>query len=607
VNIGATYLGNGKTEFTVWAPLKETMFLHIVYPFEKKIEMQKDEWGYFHLVENASPGCRYFFMPGGAKDLPDPASKYQPDGVHGSSEVIDHSLYKWNDANWKGIPFNELILYELHTGSFTEQGNFEAIISKLDHLKQTGVNAIELMPIAQFPGQRNWGYDGVCPYAVQNSYGGPGELKKLVDACHQKGIAVFLDVVYNHLGPEGNYLEEFAPYFTDRYKTPWGKAINFDGEWSDGVRDFFSDNSIYWFKYFHIDGLRYDAIHGVFDSGAVHIWELMHSKIAKLEQKLGRKLHTIAESDFNSPRVIRDPALGGFGFTAQWLDDFHHAMYVLLDEKGKKIYADFGDIQQLAKAFKDGYVHSGEYVSFRKRKHGASSAGIDGDKFVVFSDNHDQAGNRVTGARLSSLLNFEKMQVASACLLLSPYIPMIFMGEEYSEESPFFYFIDHSDKKLTKLVKDGRKKEFEHFGWDVEPPDPDSEDTFTRSKLRWESLKETKHQEMLSWYKQLLGLRKTHPALINFDKNDLQVNTSGDMLIIYRRSASHKDSLICLFNFSGKESASFLLPQSSSAWKRILYSGNEKEDESRQMPPVSLAAGQKILSPPLSVTVYEGS
>ncbi|HEY1870667.1 MAG TPA: alpha-amylase family glycosyl hydrolase, partial [Chitinophagaceae bacterium] len=388
MNIGSTY-SPGNTKFIVWAPLKKRMILHIVYPFEKKIEMQKDDSGYFHAETKTENGSRYFFMPEEEKDLPDPASKFQPHGVHGPSEVIDEN-FEWADANWKGIPFEDLVLYELHAGIFTNEGTFEAIIEKLDHLISTGINAIEMMPIAQFPGNRNWGYDGVFPFAVQNSYGGPWGLKKLVNACHQKGIAVFLDVVFNHLGPEGNYLEQFGPYFTDKYKTPWGKAINFDGQYSDAVRDFFSDNAIYWFEYFHIDGLRFDAIHEVHDAGSKHFWQFMHQNIRKLEQRLGRSFYTIAESDLNDPKVVGSAELGGFDFSAQWLDDFHHALYTLVDrERGKILYADFGNINQLAKAYKDGFVHSGEYVDFRKKKFGASSAGVPGNKFVVFIDNHD--------------------------------------------------------------------------------------------------------------------------------------------------------------------------------------------------------------------------
>jgi maltooligosyltrehalose trehalohydrolase len=600
MNIGATYLGNGHTEFTVWAPLKGKMVLHIVHPFDKKMAMQKDEEGYFHISTKSEPGWRYFFMPEGEKDLADPASKFQPGGVHGASEVIDQSAFKWNDSNWTGISFSKLILYELHVATFTEEGTFKAITGKLEHLVEAGINAIELMPIAQFPGERNWGYDGIFPFAVQNSYGGPDGLKKLVDACHQKGVAVFLDVVYNHLGPEGNYFEEFGPYFTDKYKTPWGKAINFDDAWSDGVRDFFSGNAIYWFKDFHIDGLRFDAMHFAIDMSAVHFWEMVHEKINTLEKKNGRKLHTIAESDLNSPKVVKPVEQGGIGFTAQWLDDFHHALYVLLHEEGKKFYADFGRMDQLAKAFKDGFVHSGEYVKFRKRKHGASSAEVSGDKFVVFIDNHDQAGNRATGARLTSLVDPGRIKLASAACLLSPYIPMLFMGEEYGEDAPFLYFVSHSDKELIKAVQKGRRKDFEHFDWSAEPPDPQDEETFLRSKLRWDKLKEEKHRVVLDWYKQLIRLRKTHPALQNFDKENVSVAVEGEMLILHRHSVSRQEQLIALFNFSSNQSFSFNFPVDSN-WRKLIDSSPGTRH------PNAVSANEEIAVPGLTMILYENT
>lgn len=607
--MGPKRLSDTEFSFTVWAPLHEEMILHIVQPIEKKIKMKKKSDGFFHIQTKAEAGWRYFFMPDGKEDLADPASCFQPEGVHGPSEIIDHSTYQWKDKEWKGIPFDELILYELHTGTYTQEGSFEAIIGKLDHLADTGINAIELMPVAQFPGSRNWGYDGVYPYAVQNSYGGPEGLKKLVDACHQKGIAVFLDVVYNHLGPEGNYFERFGPYFTDHYRTPWGKAINFDGQWSDGVRDYFADNAVYWFEHFHIDGLRFDAIHGVYDLGAKHFWQYMHEKIRKYEQRAGRQLHTIAESDLNNPMVINTAECGGYGFTAQWLDDFHHAMYTLIHEEGKKSYVDFGDIRQLAKAYKEGFVHSGEYVSFRKRRYGASSAGIPGNKFVVFTDNHDQAGNRLTGDTLASLIDFERIKLAAASCLLSPYIPMLFMGEEYGDNSPFLYFISHSDKELIAAVREGRKKEFTHMGWEEEPADPSEDGTFHRSKLQWDKMPEQEHTLIHQWYKALISLRKTHPALKNFNKDDVWANTTENVLYLYRRSECLLKQLIIVFNFSGDTYYELVMP-STGTWNKILDS-NDKEWHrglnGAMSLPVHIESGMKTVITPLTVVVYENT
>ncbi|WP_234734470.1 malto-oligosyltrehalose trehalohydrolase [Tellurirhabdus bombi] len=607
--IGSEYVGNNRCVFTVWAPKKKSMVLHLVHPKEQKIEMTADKWGYFRVeVEDVGPGARYFFRPDDKEDYPDLASHYQPEGVHGPSEVVDHTTYQWNDKEWHGIPFKDLILYELHVGTFTNEGTFEAIIPFLDDLVDMGINALEIMPIAQFPGNRNWGYDGVYPYAVQSSYGGPEGLKKLVDACHQKGLAVILDVVYNHMGPEGNYFAQFAPYFTKQYCTPWGDAINYDSEWSDGVRDFFSNNPQHWFELYHIDGLRLDAIHTIYDVGAVHFWELMHHKVKALEQKMGRTLHLIAESDLNDPRVIKSPEMGGFGFTAQWLDDFHHASYVLLHPEGKDRYGDFGQMEQLAKAYTDGFVHSGEYVDFRKRQYGASSAGIPGDKFIVFNQNHDQIGNRVGGERLSMLVSFERLKMAAAAIMLSPYIPMLFMGEEYAADTPFFYFVSHSEKELIEAIRKGRKEEFSSFGWDAEPPDAQAEDTFVQSRLQWQKRSQGKYQTMLQWHKTLIQLRRTNPVLQNSSKVDLRVNLLDQSgFNLHRQSTDGQQHLFCLFNVSD-EPIFYTFPQWASSWTKLLDSREsqwlETASEETQVLPNQVYRGQKIQLAPCSVAVF---
>lgn len=598
--------------FKVWAPAKASMQLHLVYPVDETIAMDQDENGYFLAEVSAPPGTRYFFKPGGKADYPDPASHFQPEGVHGPSEVVDHSVFNWTDGNWKGIPFKELILYELHVGTFTEEGTFEAIIPFLEDLASLGINALELMPVSQFPGSRNWGYDQTYPYAVQNSYGGPEGLKKLINACHVTGIAVFLDVIYNHLGPEGNYFHQFGPYFSDKYKTPWGKALNFDGEWSDGVREYFSVNVSHWFENYHVDGLRCDAIHMVYDSGAVNFWELTTKKVEALEQKLGRPLYLIAESDLNSPKVIKSTDIGGYGFTAQWLDDFHHALYVLLDKKGKNYYIDFGQVEQLAKAYTDGFVHSGEYVFFRKRKHGASSAGIRGDKFVAFIQNHDLVGNHPLTSRLSRLVNFEQLKIAAAALMLSPYVPMLFMGEEYGEESPFFYFISHSEEELIKAVREGRKKEFENFNWEAEPPDPQDESTFLRSKIQWYKRIDGKHALLLEWHKKLIALRKTNAILQNFSKNDIRVSVSGQqVLAMLRQSTNGLQHLLAIFNLSARPAA-FTFPYTAYGWVKLLDSKNAEwiigqDREESGIHPERVVSGEQVICKPQSFILYQSS
>lgn len=597
--------------FSVWAPLKEKMLLHMVTPREQVLPMIKNSEGYFTITpENVVPGTQYYFQPEDGKDVPDPASHYQPAGVHGASEVVDHTAFVWEDADWKGIPFEQLVMYELHVGTFTEQGTFEAVIARLDYLTELGVNCIELMPVAQFPGKRNWGYDGVYMYAVQNSYGGPEGLKKLINACHKKGIAVLLDVVYNHLGPEGNYLGGYGPYFTDKYHTPWGDAINFDGAWSDGVRDFFAGNMIHWFTHYHIDGLRADAIHEVYDRGAVPFWEYCHQRVQHLQQQAGRPLYLIAESDLNSPRVVKHPEAGGFGFTAQWLDDLHHALYVLLDKEGQKHYIDFGRMQQLAKAYKDGFVHSGDWVQFRNRRHGASSAGITGNRFVVFSQNHDIAGNRPGGERLSMLVDYKRLQLAAAAILLGPYVPMLFMGEEFGADTPFYFFADHSEEQLRQSLREGRKKEFEAFQWGAEPPDALDEKVFTDCKLNWQQAEAGQHRLLLNWYKALIGLRKKYALLQNGNKNNIHVTVFEEKgLALLRQDDDGIQQLLVLFNFSDAP-VRYVQPDETACMEKLLDSADEQWHVNVREYEGTIATGEPskgLLLPGCSIQVYSFS
>jgi maltooligosyltrehalose trehalohydrolase len=604
---GTKYLGNNRWRFTVWAPEKQSVKLHIVHPINRHIEMTVGSGGYwFTEVANLSENVKYFYTLDG-QDFPDPASHRQPDGVHGASQLEDHSSFQWTDGQWKGLPFKELILYELHVGTFSSEGTFEAIIEKLDDLVEVGINAIELLPVAQFPGSRNWGYDGVYPYAVQNSYGGPEGLKKLVDACHKKGIAVILDVVYNHMGPEGNYLSNFGPYFTKKYCTPWGDALNFDGEWSDGVREYFANNALYWLEYYHLDGLRLDAIHMVFDNGAVHFWNYTNEKAQRLQQKLGRSLHLIAESDLNNPKVVDRVDKGGFDFTAQWLDDFHHSLYVMLDEKGKKRYYDFGLLEQLAKAYKEGFVHSGEFVKFRKRKHGISSAHVASEKFVAFNLNHDQVGNRIHGERLCVLVDIERLKIAAAALLLSPYVPMLFMGEEYADRSPFYYFVSHSDEALVEAVRKGRKEEFKDYQDEGEPPDPQDEKTFLNSKLKWELREKGQHQIILQWHKQLIQCRTSIPALSSVHKNDIHTFIYGQsVLIVHRQNLGGEHHMLLIMNFSENE-VTIRVPSYNSRWRKIVDSLDRQwvlKYHTKRMLPDYISADEEVSIPGISVSAF---
>jgi maltooligosyltrehalose trehalohydrolase len=556
---GANYKGNGICEFMVWAPFALEIVLYLHSPDKKQLFMDKDRNGYWtKTIEKILPGTLYTYQINGKTNRPDPVSFYQPHGVHEASEVIDHASFRWQDAGWNGMVLSEMIMYEL----------------RLDDLKDTGINAVELMPVAQFPGKRNWGYDGVYPYAVQNSYGGPDGLKQLVNECHQKGIAVILDVVYNHLGPEGNYLRDYGPYFTDRYKTPWGEAINFDGPYSNEVRSFFIENALYWFRHYHIDALRIDAVHGMYDMSAKHFLLELAERVEDYSKQVGRKFYLIAESNLNDSNVIRPKTSGGLGLDASWCDDFHHSVHTLLTGESDGYYADFGKMEHLVKSLSEGYVYSGQYSLFRKRNHGNSAADLPVDRFIVFSQNHDETGNRMLGERLPGLVSFESQKLAAGIVLLSPYIPLLFMGEEYGETAPFLYFISHSDNDLIEAVRRGRKEEFRAFNWKEEPPDPQSEETFERSKINWARRERSNHAVLLSFYKELIRLRKKTLALSNLDKKCFEVWIDEETEIIFMKRWKHNSRILIIFNFKKKD-MKFILSLPEKDWKKRLDSSDK--------------------------------
>jgi maltooligosyltrehalose trehalohydrolase len=507
------YIAHGRCEFAVWAPFRNTVELVITGEDRKVIPMGKDASGYWSVVlDNIMPGTRYLYRLDGVERA-DPASHLQPEGVLGPSETVDHGLFNWTDAGWKGLALSDMVIYEIHTGTFTPEGTFESVIPRLGELAELGINAIELMPVAQFPGDRNWGYDGVFPFSVQNTYGGPEGLKTLVDACHGKGIAVILDVVYNHFGPEGNYTDDFGPYHTDRYATPWGKAINFDGPYSDEVRDFFIENAVHWSRNYHIDGLRLDAVHNIFDFSARPFLKELKERANAYSRESGRRFHLVAESDLNDPTIFRDCALYGYGLDAGWCEDFHHSLHTLLTGERAGYYGDFGEMAQFAKSLEEGFVYSGQYSAFRKKRFGATSEEIPKSRFIVFSQNHDQTGNRALGERLSQLAPFEALKLAAGAVLLSPYVPLLFMGEEYGETAPYLYFISHLDETTAEAVRKGRIKDLMDSGWTGDPPDPRSVETYLRSKIRWEDRYSGTHATLLRFYRTLIGLRKDNPAL----------------------------------------------------------------------------------------------
>ncbi len=466
------------------------------------------------VVPGAGAGTRYAFSLDGGPPRPDPRSPFQPEGVDGPSEIVDHSTFPWTDGAWKGIPLASAVVYELHVGTFTPDGTVDAVMQKLPHLVELGIQAVELLPVNEFPGERGWGYDGVGLFAPHHAYGGPDGLKRLVDACHGAGLAIILDVVYNHLGPSGNYLGEYGPYFTDKYATPWGMAVNLDDAGSDEPRRFFLDNAIGWLRNYHFDGLRIDAVHALVDTSALHLLEEMAAEVEVLQAELGRSLFLIAESDLNDPRVVARREVGGYGMDAQWSDDFHHALHAALTGERDGYYADFGALSHVATALQRAFVHAGDYSPYRDRRHGRAPEGIPGWRFLGYLQNHDQVGNRAQGDRSAHLLSTERLKIAAALVLTAPFIPMLFMGEEWGAGSPFQYFTDHPDPELGRAVSEGRRAEFSSFGWSAEDvPDPQDPKTFERSKLDWAELDRQPHAELLEWHKALLRLRRAHPDL----------------------------------------------------------------------------------------------
>jgi len=576
LELGATVVGSKAVRFKVWAPQAKKAAVELLGQNQQTVSMQPSSQGYFEAtVDGVGQGARYLYRLDDKPGRPDPVSRFQPEGVHAASAVVDSDAFRWTDGAWRGIPLKDLIIYEMHVGTFTREGTFDAIIPHLPYLKETvGITAIELLPVAQCPGGRNWGYDGVYPFAPQSTYGGPEGLKRLVDACHGIGIAVVMDVVYNHLGPEGNYLGEFGPYFTDKYRTPWGSAINYDGPDSDDVRRYIVSNALYWVTEYHIDALRLDAIHGIFDFSAYHILHELASSVQNEAAKLNRQILVIAESDLNDTRIIDSPAQGGYGLDGQWSDDFHHALRVVLTGESRGYYEDFHGLNDLGTAVRDGFVYSGQYSKHRRRRHGNSSQRVSPGQLVVFSQNHDQIGNRAVGDRLSTQLPLEAMKVARALVLLSPNIPLLFMGEEYGERTPFQYFIEHGDPDLIEAVRQGRRREFAHFGWKAEEiPDPQDRATFERSKINFQRLDEGQ-TALLRWTNRLIQLRKTKPSLGAGDAKTMVhkvwVFEKEQVLVIHRKAKKGKGALLVLgFN---KSPVTVRLREPAGVWQRTLDS-----------------------------------
>jgi maltooligosyltrehalose trehalohydrolase len=539
----------------VWAPAARTVHL-LLEPSPdlggkgKAFPLEPAERGWWRLnAPHVDPGTDYAYSIDGGKALPDPRSPWQPYGVHGPSRTVDHSSFLWSDQRGQPPPLCSAILYELHVGTFTAEGTFESCIARLDHLARLGVTHVELMPVAEFPGDRGWGYDGVDLFAPYHAYGGPEGFKKFVDACHSSGLAVLLDVVYNHFGPDGNYLGQFGPYFTENYRTPWGGAVNLDGPGSIEVRRFFCDNARMWLRDYHVDGLRLDAIHAMFDSSAIHFLEQLAVEVAALEGETGRRNDLIAENDLNDPRVVTSREAGGYGLAAEWNDDFHHALHAVLTGEKLGYYADFGKLADLAKALKDVYVYDGRESEYRRKMQGRQVRGLSAHRFVGFLQNHDQVGNRAKGERISRLLNTRQLKVGAALMLCAPFVPMLFQGEEFDASSPFLYFTDHRDPGLAAAVSEGRREEFAAFGWMPEDvPDPQAPSSFECSKIDWSEMELHPHDDLSRWYRTLIALRRSTPALQDgsLDHVSVEFNESDAWMVLYRQTIA----VVC--NFSGR-------------------------------------------------------
>jgi len=551
---GAEPLPDGSVRWTLWAPRSRRVDLVLIGDGRVERPMAALDRGYFTHTEPAVPdGQRYLYRLDTGKERPDPDSRWQPDGVCGPSAVFRPGGFRWTDGGWRGVRREDLVIYELHVGTFTPAGTFEAVIGRLPELKRLGVTAVEIMPVAQFPGGRNWGYDGVFPAAAQNTYGGPRALQRLVDACHAAGLAAILDVVYNHLGPEGSCQREFGAYFSDRHHTPWGDAVNYDGPDSDAVRDGVLHTARTWLEDFHFDGLRLDAVHAICDLGPVHLLRELQAVADGVGARRGWPAHLIAESDLNDPRLLLPPERGGYGLGAQWADDFHHAVHALLTGERHGYYVEYGTPADLAAVMTEPFQRPGRYSPYRRRRHGARADGLTGDRFVVCVQNHDQVGNRARGDRLATLVDPARLRLAASLLLFSPHLPLLFMGEEYGETNPFPFFCSFGYPGLVDAVRKGRREEFAAFAWQGEVPDPQAEETFRSATLSW-NWEEPRRAGLRRLYADLLAARRSWPALRDFDHRSARLLSGGQVLELIRggTKAESAKTVTAYFNLTDR-------------------------------------------------------
>jgi maltooligosyltrehalose trehalohydrolase len=607
---GATVTDRG-VRFEVWAPHAERVVVEASEGSRfLEVPLARLDDGVFEgLATGLKAGADYRFRlstKGRTLHRPDPVSRSQPYGVHGSSRVVDPTPFRWTDHAWRGPALPEQVIYELHVGAVTPRGTFDAVIELLGALRYLGVTALELMPVAEFPGDRNWGYDGVDLYAPESSYGGAEGLRRLVDAAHRKGLAVILDVVYSHLGPEGNYLGDFGPYFTSRYRTPWGWAVNFDGPDSDQVRRFVVDNALHWISEYHLDGLRLDAVQAIFDTSPTHILEELTQGVHDLAANLGRRVIVIAESDQNDPRLVRSRHAGGFGLDAVWTDDFHHAVHAALTDEQRGYYMDFRGVSPLAKSLRDRFVYDGAHSAFHQRRHGAPATDVPADRFIVFAQNHDQVGNRPRGDRLSTLVPMERLRLAAALVLLSPYVPMLFMGEEYGETNPFLYFVNHDDPNVVAAVREERRREFAAMAWGGDIPDPQAVETFARSRLMRERARRRDRRPLHALYRRLIRLRQEERALIP-GAASYAVHGGGELTwVALELHAEGASDLLAVFNLDAAQTIE--LPIEPRPWDLSLSTDARRWGGSGQEPAVTTIAGRtSVRAPAWSALLYRNA
>jgi len=604
-SLGARWLGDGRAQFLVWAPAARQVEVHLLRD-DRCVPLMAQDHGYFSgIIDQVQVNDTYFYRLNDERERPDPASRYQPQGVHGASQIVDPQ-FAWTDQDFTPPPLRNTVFYELHVGTFTPQGTFTALIEHLPRLRELGITTLEIMPVAQCPGRRNWGYDGVQIYAPSNVYGTPDDFKTLINAAHEHGLAVFLDVVYNHLGPEGNYLWDYGSYFTNRYKGAWGDSLNFDGWGSDEVRRFFIDNAIYWLEEYHIDGLRLDAAQALLDFTAVTFLDELAIRVNEWADAHGRNIHLLAETDKSDRRLVLPRDVGGTGLDGQWLDDFHHCAHVMLTGESYGYYADYSDFSTLVKMLRTRFVHTGGYSKVAGRRHGTDASDIPADRFVTFLQTHDQVGNRMLGERLSHLADFEALKLAAGVLLTLPTTPMLFMGEEYGETAPFLFFADFSDAALVKAVREGRKIDYSYFlEAQGEPPDPDAESTFLRSKLNHELRHVGKHALLYTFYQTLLALRRTRQALTDPDPDATHVFADVEHRVV---CVERSETIRIFSNWSLEQTQTFTLPETTHSWVKILDSGVamwQLDGTDRSTTPETIAVNQTTITlPPKSVVIY---